>query len=316
MSATLDPQAAALLERIRASGRPNLNELPVLEARRQYSAFVRAVAADPPPLRQVEDMVIPGPAGDIAIRVYRPQLGAHQPYAMYFHGGGFVIGSLDTHDVPCRILARESGVTLISIDYRLAPEHKFPAAIEDALYAARHVHAHAAEFQLDSSRWLVAGDSAGGNIAAVVCQQLNLAGGPHPGGQVLFYPQTDFRFAHPSHETLSKDYRLTKELIAWFGNHYLRGDADRFDPRASPLMTSELRGLPPAWIMTAGFDPLIDEGKAYAARLTAAGVPVAYRCFETLIHGVISMTGVVDAGWTVLREAAGMLRAFVNRSPR
>lgn len=247
-------------------------------------------------------------AGHIPLRVYRgpgPAASA-SPGIVFFHGGGWVIGDLDTHDTLCRRLAVEVGCPVISVDYRLAPEHPFPAAVDDAVAAFRWVAEHAAELGLDPARLAVAGDSAGGNLSAVVA--LRTRGEAHgPVLQALLYAGLDLTCAEPSHRTFGEGYLLGADLITWFLGHYL-GSGDRRHPDASPLHAPDVSGLPPALIYTAGFDPLRDEGHAYAERLRRAGVPVRYQDFPGLIHGFLQMTAAVGAADLAFAEIAADLR--------
>jgi acetyl esterase len=208
---------------------------------------------------------------------------------VFFHGGGWVIGDLDSHDVVCRKLADEGELIVVSVDYRLAPEHKFPAAVDDAIAATRWIAEHAKQHGIDASRLMVGGDSAGGNLAAVVAIAARDGNGPDIAGQVLIYPAIDFAMTHPSHREPETSILLTHSVILWFRDHYLNGVADVHDWRASPARAKTLIGLPPAYVLTAGADPLRDEGEEYARRLTEAGVPVTYRHFPGQFHGFFTM---------------------------
>jgi acetyl esterase len=208
---------------------------------------------------------------------------------VFFHGGGWVIGNLDSHDVVCRALAHAGELIVISIDYRLAPEHKFPAAVDDAVAATQWVADHARSLGIDAARLSVGGDSAGGNLAAVVTLAARDGNGPALAGQVLIYPATDFTMGHPSHSESETSVLLTHSVIRWFRDHYLTGAADIHDWRASPAKAATLTGLPPAYVLTAGADPLRDEGDDYARRLQEAGVPVTHRSFPGQFHGFFTM---------------------------
>lgn len=310
----LDPQAKALLERAAASGRPALHTLAPAEARQEYLATRQPLQPDPPQVASAEAREAPGPHGPIRLRLYRPlgaQPGEVLPALVYFHGGGFVIGDLETHDVLCRSLANQAHCNVISVDYRLAPEHKFPAAVDDCVAATRWVAQEAARLGVDPARLAVGGDSAGGNLATVVALTARDAGGPALAFQLLIYPTTDAAHDTASAEERAEGYLLTRELIEYFDGSYVRGPADYADWRCSPLRAPDLSRLPPALILTAGYDPLRDEGKAYADRLEAAGVPVTYNCYEGMIHGFIMMGRVLDAANEAVKEcAAALTKAF------
>jgi acetyl esterase len=231
---------------------------------------------------------------------------------MFFHGGGWVIGDLDTHDVVCRRLANAAKCAVVSVDYRLAPEHKFPAAVEDCVAATEWVAEQAAALGVDSARMAVGGDSAGGNLAAVVALHARDHGGPALRLQLLIYPATEFAMRHPSHTTRGEGFLLTHSTMKWFRDAYLRSDADMADWRASPLRAADVSRLPPAYILTAGFDPLSDEGAAYADRLSSAGVPVQHVHLPGQIHGFITMGKLIPAaGEAASAAGAALMKAFV-----
>ncbi|MFO1361641.1 MAG: alpha/beta hydrolase [Burkholderiales bacterium] len=310
----LDPQARAVLERVARAQLPPYPRLGAAAARTLYRETRGKLAAAPPAVARADDLRATGPVGDVPVRAYRP-LGAADaerlPALVYFHGGGWTIGDLDTHDVPCRELANLAHCAVVSVDYRLAPEHRFPAAFDDAVAATHWVHAHAAGLGSDASRLAVGGDSAGGNLAAAVAIALRDTWGPRLAMQTLIYPATDQAADTPSHAAFADGYLLTREAIAWFRDNYLRGPEDAADWRASPLRAPDLAGLPPAYVITAGFDPLLDEGRAYAERLRAAGVKVTYECFAGMIHGFITMGGAIAAAHHALyRAALGLKQAF------
>lgn len=313
----LDPRTQHALVMIERAGRPPLDELPVERARREYARFP-LIFDDPPPLvSRVEDDAIEGPAGSVPIRIYGASpVGAEpRPVLVYYHGGGGVIGDIETHDGVCRRLTGALGGVIVSVGYRVGPEHPFPAAPDDALAAFREVRRRAAALGGDPQRVAVGGDSMGGCLAAVVCQLARDAGEPGPAAQWLLYPATD-RIAHTTSRRLfGRGFLLTEALLEWFMERYL-GGADPHDPRVSPLRHPDLRGLPPAIVVTAGFDPLLDEGRAYADALEAAGVPVRYRCHEGLIHGFVQMTGAVPAAGRAVLQAVDELRACLDEAPQ
>ena len=312
MATRLDPQARAVLERIAHANLPPYSQLGAAGARALYRETRGSLSPSPPEVAHVANLR----AGEIPVRLYRP-LGASAsdrlPVLVYFHGGGWTIGDLDTHDVVCREFAIHAGCAVASVDYRLAPEHKFPAAVEDAVAATRWVAREAEALGLDPRRIAVGGDSAGGNLAAVVALVLRGEGGPKLTMQMLIYPTTDMAADTPSHMRFAEGYVLTRDAILWFRGNYLRGPEDEFDWRASPLKARDLSRLPPAYVVTGGFDPLLDEGRAYAERLQAAGVPVTYECFEGMVHGFVTMGGVIAAAHHALsRCGQGLRLAFAK----
>ena len=310
----LEPRTQHAVRLIEAGERVPLWRLPVAEARVQYGRM-SVVFEDPPRvLARVEDRRIPGPRRELGVRIYRPRFGRPPgPALVFFHGGGGVIGNLDTHDRLCRILAAAIDEPVISVDYALAPEEPFPAAPEDALAAFRWVVQHAEELAIDPERVAVGGDSMGGNLAAVVCQQVRELGPERPCAQLLIYPGTDRVAATRSRELFAEGLVLTEDMLRWFVELYL-GDGDPADPRVSPLRHPRLADLPPAIVITAGFDPLRDEGHAYAQALREAGVQVHERCEEGLVHGFAQMTGAVPAAHEAVLAAAAELRAIFDAS--
>lgn len=256
---------------------------------------------------RTEDLVIPGPGGDIPVRVYRPESRSSLPVIVFFHGGGFVGGNIETHDGVCHGLSVGVPAVVVSVDYRLAPEAPFPAAVEDCEAVVRWVSDHAEELGAVGSRLALAGDSAGGNLAAVVARRARDMGGPSISFQLLIYPCTDATCSKPSHVENGEGYLLTAEFMHWFYGHYLAGTDPR-DPDLSPLLVDDLRGLPPALIITAEFDPLRDEGEAYAVRLVEAGVSATSTRYDGMIHAFFGMSGTVDAADRAMAEAVLALR--------
>jgi acetyl esterase len=302
----LHPQAKALLELIQKVGLPPTHTLAPDEARRTYRERRAYTQPAAPEVASVAALVADG----VPLRLYRPR-GSREterlPVLVYFHGGGWVIGDLDTHDTLCRELANGSGCAIVAVDYRLAPEHKFPAGIDDAVAAYRWLQAEATELGVDPARIVIAGDSAGGNVAAVAAQLLRDEDRP-PCLQWLIFPATDFSFDTASNRSCGEGFMVTRAAMEWFRGHYLNGQADIGDPRASPLKANDLAGLPPALVYTAGFDPLRDEGQAYADRLTAAGVKTIHHEFESLIHGFVGLRGTVQAAARAMDDMVAGLR--------
>ena len=307
----LHPEARGFLDLIEQRGIPPLHTLSVVEARR-FARERRAITQpDPPPVAEIRNLSASGPHGPIPLRLYRPAgstARAALPVLVYFHGGGWVIGDLDTHDTLCRQLANFSGCALVSVDYRMGPEHRFPAAVDDCLAATRWVRAHAADLGIDVTRLGVGGDSAGGNLAAVVALLAREAGDLPITHQLLIYPATDMRRGAPSHQENGQGYLLTADTIDYFVGHYIADRAAYTDWRASPLLHPDLSRLPPAFVLTAGFDPLRDEGAAYAERLTAAGNRASYVCFTRQIHGFITMGRLLGEANTAVALCAAELK--------
>ena len=309
----LDPQAKAVLDQFASMGGPQLHEMSVAQARELILGMV-ALGGEPESIARVENRTVPGPAGQIPVRIYTPVGTAPFPVLVYFHGGGWVIGNLDTHDGICRSLANRVGCLVVSVDYRLAPEHPFPAAPEDCYAATRWLAEHAGSLGGDKGRIAVGGDSAGGNLAAVVALMARDRGGPKLAFQLLVYPATDTDFETRSYRENSEGYFLTRADMVWFWNHYAPRDEDRRNPYAAPLRAASLRGLPPALVITAEFDPLRDDGNAYAARLREDGVPVRLSQQDGLIHGFFQMGAVIDRGRASVDEASRALKdAFATR---
>ena len=299
----LDPLIAALNEQ--AAAAPQV-ERTVESTRIAYDGIV-VLSGEPIDLAEVEDRTIPGPTGPIPIRIYRPSVDETLPVCLYFHGGGFVIGSLTSHDPICRELAAAAKVTVVAVDYRLAPEYPFPAGVEDCWAALKWVAANGDELRVDTSRLAVAGDSAGGNLAAVMTLRARDAGGPPIAFQLLIYPATSQEEfpsrSHPDTQTIF----LNVELMRWFWQNYAPEGIDTNSPELSPLLADDLSGLPTAWVITAECDPLRDEGEAYAKRLMEAGVTVDYRLIETMPHAFFHMCGALPAAKAAVTEAAEAL---------
>jgi len=310
----LDAEARFLLDlmdKAVANGRPRLETLPYKEGRTGVDKMSEDSEADPPEVASVGNGEFEGPRGLIKFRAYRP-LGAPAgplPTLIYYHGGGFVIGNIATHDSTCRRLANKSRCQVISIDYRLAPEHPFPAPIDDGLAAFRHIRDNAESFGVDPTRLAVGGDSAGGQMAAVVCQTCRDAGEAMPAFQMLIYPATDSSKQSGSRKSFAEGYFLSKALMDWFWKAYVPAGADLADLRLSPLLAKDLAGLPPAFVLTAGYDPLRDEGRAYADRLIDAGVKTTYVNYPGTIHGFFSLTRFLKQGIKANDEAAAVLAA-------
>ena len=303
----LDPQAQALIASV-AGGKP-VEQMTPQEMRDALEERVRLTGGAPEPVDQVVPGVVPGPAGPIVVRIYTPKGGqAALPGLVYLHGGGWARGSLQTHDIVCRSLANGAGCVVVSVDYRMAPEHRFPAAFEDSLAATRWVAEHAAELGIDPRRLAVGGDSAGGNLAAAVALAARDAGGPSLVHQLLIYPVTDYNFDTRSYADNAEGYMLTRAAMQHYWRLYLRDGSDGADFRASPLRARDFGNLPPALVITAEFDPLRDEGRAYADRLREAGTPVLYREYPGMVHGFVTSAGVLDAGKQAVREAAAALK--------
>ncbi len=306
----LDPAAQALIDAMDQAF-PRVETLDPVEARRQTKEMMPKVA-DPEPVEQVRDLGVPGPAGTIPVRVYRPAGPAPQPGIVFFHGGGWVLGDIESHDALCRKMANATGCAVVSVDYRLAPEAKFPGPAEDAFAATRWVADHASEFGIDPSRLAVAGDSAGGNLAAVVALMARDRGGPPLRYQLLIYPVTDCSFDTGSYRENGQGYFLTREAMQWFWGHYLADPKDGERPYASPLRSADLSGLPPAMVVTAEYDPLRDEGEAYGRRLGDAGVDTVIRRQDGVFHGFFSFGAYLDGAVEANEAAFGALRAAMG----
>lgn len=311
---TLHPQIVSAIETMQKIGMRPIESMTPPEARAQMEDNARSRKAEPLPVARVEDRTIPGPAGAIPVRLYWPDASAPRvPAIAYYHGGGHVIGSLDTHDLIARNLCAGAEALILSVDYRMGPEHRFPAAIEDSFAALEWLHANAASLGADPNRLGVHGDSAGGNLAAVMALMARDAGGPQLRLQSLVYPVADYTLSTPSYEKFAEGYGLlTRGAMQWFQRHYLRSAADAEDWRASPIKAASHAGVAPAIIVTAECDVLHDDGVNYAAKLRAAGVPVEYREYPGMIHAFFGMVPSVDdamnaqrAVWAAFRKAFG-----------
>jgi acetyl esterase len=309
----LDRDAERVLEMVRLSGRPPYETLSAPEARELFLAAREVLAPDPPPVAEISELSAPGPTGAaIPLRIYRgagTAPGDTLPALVYFHGGGWVIGDLDTHDGLCRHLANAAQCIVVAVDYRLAPEHKFPAAVEDCFDATLWIAQEAAAFGIDRERLAVGGDSAGGNLAAVVSLIARDRGAPKLRCQALLYAAVECGMTHASHDRFAEGYLLTRPTMKWFYDQYLRGPVDVDDWRASPLRAADLSGVAPALVLTAGNDVLCDEGQAYARRLQEAGVAVQLRYFPDQIHGFLTMGKIVEAARPALDDIAAALQA-------
>jgi acetyl esterase len=304
---TLDPRLQFLAAQAR--GMPPMPSLSPEAARQASAAGLALVAGEPEEGVRVESLSIPGPDGPILARAYRPDTqDPAAPLMVWAHMGGGVIGDLETSHVFCTILARCARGPVISVDYRLAPEHRFPAGLEDVLAAYRWARDHAEQFGAPEGHAAIGGDSMGGGFAAIICQELKRKGEPQPALQLLLYPCVDVACQSASMTTYADAYPLTRPMMDWFVGHYMGPQDDPADPRLSPLAEQDLAGLAPAVIVTAGFDPLVDQGEAYARKLKAAGVPAVYRCYDGLSHGFASFTGAVPCADVACREVAGLVR--------
>ncbi|WP_410563662.1 alpha/beta hydrolase [Amycolatopsis sp. cmx-4-61] len=305
---------AQLLLRLQQIARAELVRGSVEQSRALLDQGRHLVSGKPIEPVSVREIAVPTPDGDLPATLYTPVgLPEPSPLLVFFHGGGWVVGTRSSHDNAVRFLAKHAGVRVLSIEYRLAPEFPFPAATEDALAAFEYAVAKASDLGADPARIAVGGDSAGGNLAAVTAQQAVRRGGPVPAFQLLIYPATDFARRYRSQDLFAENLFLTDVHMKWFEGHYVPKGTDPADPRLSPLHAADLSGLPPALVVTAGFDPLRDEGEAYAEKLREAGVEVALRRHEDLIHGFINFTGVGTRFREALAETAGALRQGLSK---
>jgi acetyl esterase len=302
----LDPNVQLLLQTMEQSGNGSICDIGIDETRQFIEAF--GALGGTVEIARVEDLKIAGPAGDIPARLYSPAAEAVLPVVVYFHGGGWVIGNITSHDGVCRKLAKGSGLTVISVDYRLAPENPFPAAADDCYAATRWIADHGADLAVDPSRMAVAGDSAGGNLAAVTSLLARDQGGPTISFQLLVYPVIDGTMSFPSYKENAEGLLLTARDMAFFYDHYAGPDTDRKDPKLSPLYAPNLGGLPPALVITAEYDPLRDEGEAYADALQQAGVSARASRYDGMVHGFFGLEAIVPASAPAMEEAAAALK--------
>ena len=302
----LDPLVKAFLDQMKAVGGPKMSEMTPAAARETFAQMMQLVGPRDVPVGKTENRMIPGPAGEIPVRIYTPVGGNNElmPALVYYHGGGFVIGNLDTHDGLCRLLANDGNFRVIAVDYRLAPEHKFPAALDDAFAALDWVMTNAPDIGVDANRVAVGGDSAGGALAAGVAQLAKAKGGMPLDAQLLMFPVTQVGEQTGSLREFAVGYFLEKDTLDWFYASYLPANADRSDPKISPLRARDLSGLPPAYVMLGGFDPLHDEGMQYADRLRAAGVPVTVADHSDMVHCFIYLQSVLPQAHEALATAA------------
>ena len=320
-AAGLDAQSTEVLARLDGPGIPQIGDMSPAEARRWMEEFMADMALDPPPeIGAVENLLATGPAGEpgskVPVRLYRPRDtgGGRLPIMVYFHAGGYVFGSLDGLDSFCRLMTRETGCLVLSVDYRLAPEHRFPTALEDAYAATLWAAECAADIGADPDRLAVAGDSSGGTIATVVCQLARDRGGPKICHQMLWYPGTGSLGETASARELGDGYFLTTNLMKWSMGHYLNDMSEFTDPRVQPIRLADMSGLPPAFILTAGFDPRRDDNRRYAELLSEAGVATEFRCLDSTIHGFMFMLRGIDAAVAAAKESAAYLRGVFAHS--
>ncbi len=308
----LDPQVKTVLDQMASLNGPPIQELGVTEARALLESLA-AIGGPPAEVASVEDRTFSGPAGDVPVRIYRPTDDAGpQPVLVWFHGGGWVLGSIEGSDLTCRNLAAQSGVVIVSVGYRLAPEHPYPSGLDDCYAAMVWVTATAGDLGVDPDRVAVGGDSAGGNLAAVVALAARDRGGPAVRFQLLVYPVTDALMSHPSVRDNGQGYMLTDDSMKWFIELYLGERGDPKDPLVSPVYADDLSGLPPALVITAEYDPLRDEGEAYGTRLQQDRVAAKVSRYDGMIHGFFSMGAIVDAARRATAEAADALRGALT----
>ncbi len=305
------PQVQAIRDRLDAASIPNLYTLPIEQAREQDLRGTLSTAGKSEPVHEVRDFAIPGEAGDIAARLYRPASAEPLPALVYFFGGGWALGTLDTSDAVLRMISNLAGCACVAVSYRLAPEHKFPAAVDDCYAGAAWVAANAAELGIDPARLAVGGDSSGGNLAAAVTLKAKQQGGPAFVHQLLVYPNTDASADTESMREVIDEHFFNKNAIAWYWGMYLAAPDDGKNPLASPLLAPDLSGLPPATVLTAELDPLRDEAEQYGTKLAEAGVPAEIIRYDGMMHGFFTMVGILDVAKEAVQVAADRLaRAF------
>jgi acetyl esterase len=309
----LHPQTVAFLDQMARQNTPSLDSLPI-EITRRALAMGAVPAPNQPVLAKIENLNVTRPDGtEMPVRIYVPEGTKPFPVCLYFHGGGWVLNSINTHDDLVRRLAAAAGCVFVNVEYRLAPEHPYPAAIEDAYTALSWVHEHATEIGCDANRIAVSGDSAGGNLAAVVCLMSRDRSGPPIAFQVLIYPITDCDFERPSYHANGEGYFLTRNEMLWFWNHYVTSPEQMLEPYASPLRAESLQNIPPALILTAEYDPLVDEGEAYAEALREAGVNVTLQRYEGMIHAFMKRVAQFDTATTAIEDVARILRKRIGK---
>lgn len=306
----IDDDAAKVLGVMRMLNKPAMETLSPPDARQAFRAMREAAKQDVPQMAEVRELSIQGPAGPIPARLYRSHAApaAGSPVLVFYHGGGWVVGDLETHDIQCRHFANAGACTVVALDYRLAPEHKFPAAADDSIAGTSWVRSNAAELGIDADNMIAGGDSAGGNLAAVVALHAAREGTTLR-GQVLIYPTVDLRLGYNSYKRVGEGYTLTAGSMAWFRDHYLNNSNETKDWRASPLLADNLGQSAPACIITAGLDPLCDEGEAYAQALTKAGVDVQFKCYSGQMHGFVGASGIIRQADTAIAEIGEFMKA-------
>jgi acetyl esterase len=309
----LDSKSKAFLDQLVETGAPAFHQLTPEENRNAMLKIVPTVTIPSQSVDSIQEQFIPVKDGEIKVRIYTPKGEGNFPILVYFHGGGFVFGDLEMVDAPLRAITNAAKCIVISVDYRLAPEHSFPTAAEDAYSAVKWVAENAHTFSGDSRRIAVAGDSAGGNLAAVVCLMAREQGSPTICFQALLYPCTDFSKDHLSKHHFAEGYFLSREDMKYFEKQYFRTEEEKKNIYASPLLADDLSGLPDALVVTAGYDPLRDEGQAYANRLNDAGVKVKYHCYDDTIHGFFILGGVIDQGKELIEEVSSSLKSVFSR---
>jgi acetyl esterase len=308
----VDPNVELLLSAMAQADQGGLSDMGVEQARAMIEQFDTIAAGEKAELARVEDLTAPGPSSEIPLRLYSPAADAVLPVVVYFHGGGWVIGNIESHDFVCRKLAKDSGLTVISVDYRLAPEHTFPCAPEDCYAVTKWVADNAVQLKVDGTRMALAGDSAGGNLTAVTALLARDRGGPTIAFQLMIYPVVDGTMSFPSVKENAEGYLLTAADMVWFYDLYVPDGVDRKNPLLSPLYAPDLSGLPPALVITAEYDPLRDEGEAYADALQQAGVEARSSRYDGMIHGFFGLDAIIPAAAPAMEEAVGALKYWLR----